>query len=110
MNHILKYIASTCTTSCIHVSFFSVEIAAAIGQLCEQAAKADMKETNTDWLFVLPIYHFMKKSSEPFMAPEYNPEKVVFRTGLVARLGTCRLPQGLVNKLNDSTKLHTPYQ
>lgn len=84
------------------VSFFSGTIADAIEQLCEQAANTD---TNTDWLFVLPLYHFTKGTSEPFMPVEYNPEKVipVFNTGLLARLGgNWRLPHGLVSKLKEN--------
>lgn len=91
-------------------------IAAALEQLCEEAAKADTKETNTDWLFVLPLYHFSKRSSEPFMPPEYNPEIIVFNTGLLDRLGgNWRLPQGWVSKMKEnmrtmSSKFPLPYR
>ena len=85
---------------------FRRSIAASIEQLCEEAAKADTKETNTDWLFVLPLYHFSKHSSEPFMPPEYNPEIIVFNTGLLDRLGgNWRLPQGWVSTLKEN--IHT---
>ena len=88
---------------CIHmhnlvyvcVSLFSAHIAASIEQLCVQAAKADTRDPNTDWLFVLPLYHFTKGTSKPFMPSEHNPEKIMFKTGLLAHLGdNWRLPQG----------------
>ena len=40
--------------------------------------KARTKEPVWDWLYVLPLYHFMKGESEPFMSLEYNPEKIKF--------------------------------
>ena len=80
----------------MYVYLFSVTIANAIGRLCQQAAKPGTKENNMDWLFVLPLYHFMDGISEPFMPPEYDPEKIVFHTR--ATEADWRLPQGLVSK------------
>ena len=48
-------------------------IANAVARLCKEA----MKFTVWDWLYVLPLYHFMKDNNrEPFMVPEYDPSKI----------------------------------
>lgn len=76
---------------------FSRNIAAALQQLCKQAIKAVTTETYKDWLYVLPFYHFIKDNREPFTSPEYDPEKIVFKTGLLELIGsTWKLPKGLV--------------
>ena len=72
---------------------FSGIIATVFGRLCQQAAKAGTKDANMDWLFVLPLYHFMDGISDPFMPPEYDPEKIQFHTRAMEI--NWRLPQGL---------------
>lgn len=73
------------------LTFFSGTIATAVKQLCERAVEVDA--TNVDWLFVLPLYHFLIGTSKPFMAPEYSPEKIEFNIGLL-NIGW-KIPQGL---------------
>lgn len=79
---------------------FSATIANAVGRLCQQAAKAGTKEANSDWLFVLPLYHFMDGISEPFMTPKYDPETILFYTRFSEF--EWRLPQGLVLTLKEN--------
>ena len=77
--------------------FYSKTIATAVKALCQRQMKDSTNETNVDWLFVLPLYHFMDGKSEPFMPPEYDPEKILFYTELMDR--SWKLPKGLVSKL-----------
>ena len=51
-------------------------IADAVARLFKLAMKS-RNEPVWDWLYVLPLYHFMKDNSiEPFMVPEYDPSKI----------------------------------
>ena len=51
-------------------------IADAVARLCKEAMKS-RNEPLWDWLYVLPLYHFMKDNNrEPFMVPEYDPSKI----------------------------------
>ena len=54
------------------------EIAEAVKLLCEEAIKAGTSEPCWDWLYVLPLYHFMKGISEPFMDLQYNLKDIQF--------------------------------
>ena len=47
-------------------------IAKAVALLCEEAIKAKISEPCWDWLYVLPLYHFMKGLSEPFMDLQFD--------------------------------------
>ena len=82
---------------------FRRDIAAAVGRLCQQGITAGTKESNMDWLFVLPFYHFMKGISEPFMTPEYDPEMIVFDNKLEINR---KLQPGLVSKLKESVYIY----
>lgn len=84
--------------ACMHnlLCVFSVTIANAVGRLCQQAAKVGTKENNMDWLFVLPLYHFMEGITQTFMTPNYDPEKAVFYTKIM-EIDHWRLPQGLAS-------------
>ena len=55
-------------------------LAIAIGELCNEAIKFTFKEDppNWDWLYVLPLYHFLSRACEPFASLEYDPEKIQF--------------------------------
>ena len=52
-------------------------VVSAIERLCKEAMKSS---TIWEWLYVLPLYHFMRDDCEPFMTPEYNPEKISIST------------------------------
>lgn len=81
--------------------FFSIIIANAVGQLCQQAAKAGIKDATMDWLFILPLYHFMDGISDPFMPPEYDPKRILFHTRITEIDWT--LPQGLASVWKENT-------
>ena len=51
-------------------------VVSAIERLCKEAMNSSTREIIWDWLCVLPLYHFMRDDCEPFMTPEYNPEKI----------------------------------
>ena len=53
-------------------------MSAAIKRLCKEAMKFKTKEANWDWLYALPLYHFMLRFCEPFASLEYDPEKIQF--------------------------------
>jgi hypothetical protein len=57
---------------------FRVKVSAAIIRLCKEAMKFKTKEANLDWLYALPLYHFMLRFCEPFASLEYDPEKLQF--------------------------------
>ena len=62
-------------------------VAEAMNSLCYKAIKADI---TVDWLFVWPLYNFMKAVSSPYMEPLYKLESIVFPKD------TPRLSRGLV--------------
>ena len=49
---------------------FRERIALAIARLCKEVTKSKSHITVWDWLYVLPLYNFMKRHGEPFMRPE----------------------------------------
>ena len=53
-------------------------IAKAVELLCEEAIKAGTREPCWDWLYVLPLYHFMKGLSEPFMGLQHDFRSIQF--------------------------------
>lgn len=55
---------------------FRSKIADAVACLCKVAMKSRTSEPVWDWLYVLPLYHFMKDDLEPYMKPEYDPSKI----------------------------------
>lgn len=63
----------------------------AVQQLCQEGVKV---RGNVEWLYVLPLYHFLKGTCEPYGTPEYNPEKIDFEA--VAKV------HGLDNKYRKS--------
>ena len=46
--------------------------------LCKEAMKLTTKEPCWDWLYVLPLCHFMSGACEPYASLEYNPENIRF--------------------------------
>ena len=95
------YIVHIMHRACYVCVSFSIIIANAVGQLCQQAAKAGIKDANVDWLFILPLYHFMDGISDPFMPPEYDPERILFHTRITEIDWT--LPQGLASVWKENT-------
>lgn len=51
------------------------KVAEAISDLCRHLAHHKMLR-NPEWLYALPLLHFLKKDSSPFQIQELNPEKM----------------------------------
>lgn len=73
-------------------------MASAIKRLCKEAMT---DKPVWDWLYILPLYHFMKDSKESIMIPEYDPTKILINArekdlGL-GNMKT-KVPLGYVNK------------
>ena len=65
--------------NCILLFFFRrPNIAFGVARLFKEAMTAGIREPVWDWLYVLPLYHFMNGESDPFMSLEYDPEKIKF--------------------------------
>jgi len=51
------------------------EVATSVALLCKQTRRGKSRK---EWLRAVPLYHFLKASSEPFEKLGVNPEKVHF--------------------------------
>ena len=92
-------------------------IALAIARLCKEVTKSRSRITVWDWLYVLPLYNFMKGYSEPFM----RPESASTLTPITARAKELefkdlknKIPVGYVEYIIDSCSyviicMHTPF-
>lgn len=65
--------AFNCHDIIVLVHYCRREAAQAIAMLC---SRLKQKLQNVEWLLVLPLYHFLNGSCEPFGKPEMNPEKI----------------------------------
>ena len=50
----------------------------AVLRLCKDAMKFKTNEKNWDWLYVLPLCHFLSGLCKPFASLAYHPEKEHF--------------------------------
>lgn len=60
-----------------YLHMYRNKVSDAILHLCKRAIKKT-KDPHLDWLCVLPLYHFVSGSCEPFAGLEYNPDKLQF--------------------------------
>lgn len=51
------------------------EVATSVALLCKQTRRGKLRK---EWLRAVPLYHFLKASSEPFEKLGMNPEKIQF--------------------------------
>ena len=52
------------------------KFATSVAVLCKQTRKGKFYK---EWLFALPLYHFLKGLSEPYQKPIIDPEKISFK-------------------------------
>ena len=52
-------------------------VAEAISSFCTHLAHSRTLQ-NPEWLYAVPLLHFLRKDSSPFQIPEINPEKIQF--------------------------------
>ena len=58
--------------------FCRINVSKAVLSLCKDAMKFKTIERNWDWLYVLPLCHFLSGLCQPFASPEYHPRKEHF--------------------------------
>ena len=75
-------------------------VAEAVNSLCRKAIEVGI---TVDWLFVWPLYNFMKAVSSPYMEPQYKLESIVFLKHLP------RLSSGLVFEFKVLFSQLTPF-
>ena len=64
----VQIIFSHCHTYRSHFAVVAVQ------QLCQEGVKL---RGNVDWLYVLPLYHFLRGDCEPYGTPDCNPERIL---------------------------------
>ena len=76
-----RYVALSFASVHYYPHLYRPLVSSAVSRLCREANNSNMKQPVWDILHVIPLYHFMKGKSKPFMLPELNPECIQLHTG-----------------------------
>lgn len=76
---LIRFFVSNDLGIALYMHIYRDKVSAAILHLCKRAIRKT-KEPCLDWLRLLPLYHFMSGSCEPFASLEYNPDKIQFNS------------------------------